>query len=162
MTTGTGRQWLASAESNRLYSYEFDEQHQALGDFAIYDFDPSGVHLQKIIMGDGASWRANNELVIKNAESLSLQSLEVQRKKQPELVLNGFEAPQIFKPTADRPSQLSSKALREYVRSAKKRGMDVSALAVALQRKYAETAERYGDGVPGIRWRFHLEGAVRS
>ena len=28
--TGTGRQWLASAESSRLYSYEFDEQGNSL------------------------------------------------------------------------------------------------------------------------------------
>ena len=55
--TGTGRQWLASAESNRLYSYEYDEQHQSLRDFAIYDFDPSGVHLQKVTTGEQGSWR---------------------------------------------------------------------------------------------------------
>ena len=37
--TGTGRQWLASAESNRLYSYEFDEHNNSLNEPAIYEFD---------------------------------------------------------------------------------------------------------------------------
>jgi LPS export ABC transporter permease LptG len=138
VTTGTGRQWLASAESNRLYSYEFDEQHQALNDLVIYDFDEAGVHLQRVIRGEEGSWQGNNELMIKNAEDLSLQGLEVRREKKPELLLAGFETRQVFKPTVDRPSQLNSKALRDYVRAAKKRGMDVSALAVALQRKFAE------------------------
>jgi len=136
-TTGTGLQWLASAESNRIYSYEFDEQHQALTDLAIYDFDAEGVHLQKVVTGEQGSWRSNTDLVIKDAQSLNLRGLEVQREKKPELEFKGFEAPQIFKPTADKPSQLSSKGLSEYLKSAKRRGMDVSALAVALQRKYA-------------------------
>jgi len=138
VTTGAGRQWLASAESNRLYSYEFDEQHQSLRDPVIYDFDPAGVHLQRVIRGDEGNWQGSNELVIKNADDLSLQGLEVRRERKPELLLTGFEARQVFKPTVDRPSQLNSKALRDYVRAAKKRGMDVSALAVALQRKFAE------------------------
>ena len=51
--------------------------------------------------------------------------------------MNGIEAPQIFRPTVDKPSQLSSEGLSTYLKSAKRRGMDVSALAVALQRKYS-------------------------
>ena len=136
-TTTTGRQWLASAESTRLYSYEFDEQHQALTDLAVYDFDAAGVHLQRVTTADEGKWRTNSDLVLKNAETLNLQGLELQHEKKPELEIAGFEAPQIFKPSVDKPSQLSSSGLRDYVKSAKRRGMDVSALAVALQRKYA-------------------------
>ena len=43
----------------------------------------------------------------------------------------------MFKPTIDKPSQLSSAGLSGYLKRAKRRGMEVSALAVALQRKYA-------------------------
>lgn len=135
--TGTGRQWLASAESTRLYSYEFDEQHQTLRDLAIYDFDAAGVHLQKVTTGEQGSWGTNNNLLIKNADSLTLRGLEIQHDRQPELELSGIEAPRVFKPTVDKPSQLSSSGLSDYLKSAKRRGMDVSALAVALQRKYA-------------------------
>ena len=136
--TGTGRQWLASAESNRLYSYEYDEQHQSLHDVAIYDFDSNGVHLQSVTTGEQGSWRTNSDLVIKNAETIAIHELEVRREKKPVLELAGIEAPQVFRPTVDKPSQLSSKGLSTYLKSAKRRGMDVSSLAVALQRKYAE------------------------
>ena len=135
--TSTDRQWLASAESNRLYSYEYDEQHQALRDFAIYDFDPSGVHLKKVTTGKQGSWRTNNELLVQNAETITMNGLEVLREIKPELEIKGIEAPQIFRPTVDKPSQLSSRGLSAYLKSAKRRGMDVSALAVALQRKYS-------------------------
>jgi lipopolysaccharide export LptBFGC system permease protein LptF len=47
------------------------------------------------------------------------------------------ESPAVFRPTIDKPSQLSANDLRAYLNAAKKRGIDVSALAVALQRKYA-------------------------
>jgi LPS export ABC transporter permease LptG/LPS export ABC transporter permease LptF len=134
--TGTDRQWLASAESNRLYSYEYDEQQQALRDFAIYDFDPSGVHLQKVTTGKQGSWR-NNTLVVQKAETITINGLEVLREQKPELEINGIEAAQIFRPTVDKPSQLSSRGLSTYLKAAKRRGMDVSALAVALQRKYS-------------------------
>src|SRR6266498_113928 len=49
--TGTGRQWLAATESNRLYSYEFDERHNTLNDIAVYDFEPDGVHLASLTTG---------------------------------------------------------------------------------------------------------------
>jgi LPS export ABC transporter permease LptG/LPS export ABC transporter permease LptF len=136
--TGTGRQWLASAENNRLYSYEYDEQQQLLRELAIYDFDSNGVHLESVTSGEQGSWRTNSELIVKNAETTAIHELEVTREKKPELALTGIEAPQVFRPTVDKPSQLSSKGLSTYLKSAKRRGMDVSALAVALQRKYAE------------------------
>jgi len=135
--TRSGRQWLASAESNRLYSYEYDEQHQTLTDFAVYDFEPGGVHLQQVTMAAKGSWRSPNEIVAEQAETVTLHGLELVRERSAQMELRGVEAPQIFKPTVDKPSQLSSVGLRDYVRSAKRRGMDVSALAVALQRKYS-------------------------
>jgi lipopolysaccharide export LptBFGC system permease protein LptF len=47
------------------------------------------------------------------------------------------ESVQVFKPTIDKPSQLSATGLSAYLKSAKRRGIEVSALALALQRKYA-------------------------
>jgi len=136
--TGTGRQWLASSESNRLYSYEYDEQHQSLSDLVIYDFDSEGVHLQSVTTGEQGNWQDLNNLVVNNAETIAIRGLEVQREKKAQLELNGFEARRVFRPTVDKPSQLSSRGLRTYLTSARRRGMDVSSLAVALQRKYAE------------------------
>lgn len=134
--TGTGRQWLASAESNRLYSYEYDEQRRSLTEPAIYEFDPTGVHLASVTTGTVGTWIAPNRLVMAKVEMFNFQGLEVERQ-----VADSREMPveplQVFKPTIDKPSQLSSAGLSGYLKTAKRRGMEVSALAVALQRKYA-------------------------
>jgi lipopolysaccharide export LptBFGC system permease protein LptF len=127
---------LASVESRRLYSYEFDEQGGVLNEPAVYELDDEAVHLRRVTTGKLGSWTANNELVIKDAEIVSLDQMVVQRQQQPEGMLSGVEPPQVFRPTVDKPSQLSVLALRAYLKAAKQRGVDVSALALALQRKY--------------------------
>lgn len=135
-TTGTGRQWLASSESNRLYSYEFDEQRNTLQEPAIYDFAADGVHLSSVTTGSLGFWTARNQMTIKDAETLSFQEMGVERQTIPEKVL-AMEPLQVFKPTIDKPSQLSSARLSSYLKAARRRGVEVSTLAVALQRKYA-------------------------
>ena len=134
--TGTGRQWLASAESNRLYSYEFDEQSNSLNEPAIYEFDPAGVHLASVTTGTVGTWLPANRMAISKAETFNFQGLEVQRQVAETKEISA-EPLQVFKPTIDKPSQLSSAGLSSYLKTAKRRGVEVSGLAVALQRKYA-------------------------
>lgn len=134
--TGTGRQWLASLENRRLYSYEFDEQTGVLSEPAIYELDEGAVHLHRVTTGKSASWNASNQLVIKDAETVNLNGMLVERKHEPEAIVAAVEAPQVFRPTVDKPSQLSVLALSSYLKAAKQRGVNVSALALALQRKY--------------------------
>ncbi len=62
--------------------------------------------------------------------------MNVERQTENEARLFGVDPPQVFKPTIDKPSQLSVRALRGYLKAAKQRGVDVSALALAVQRKY--------------------------
>src|ERR1700682_995820 len=137
-TTRTGRQWLASAESSRLYSYEYDEQHQVLRDLTFYDFDPEGVHLERMTTGEQGQWTTSSTLTIANAETMAIRGLELGHEKTGQLDLKGTDPAQVFKPGVGKPSQLSSPSLSSYLKSAKRRGVDVSSLAVALQRKYAE------------------------
>ena len=134
--TGTGRQWLASIESRRLYSYEFDEQAGVLSEPAIYELDDNAVHLRRVTTGKLGIWTANNQLLIKDAETVNLNGMVVERQHEPETAIAGVDSPQVFRPTVDKPSQLSVLALRSYLKAAKQRGVDVSALALALQRKY--------------------------
>jgi LPS export ABC transporter permease LptG len=134
--TGTGRQWLASIENRRLYSYEFDEQGEALSEPTIYELDDEAVHLHRVISGKAGSWTSNNQLVIKDAETVNLSGMVVERKHEAETMIAGVDLPQVFRPTVDKPSQLSVLALTSYLKAAKQRGVDVSALALALQRKY--------------------------
>ena len=136
-TSVTGKQWLASLESNRLYSYEFDEAGKVLRDLVVYDFDQEGVHLTGISKADHAFWTATDRLMLKEAEVVSLRGLEVERQISPATEIAKVETPQVFKPTIDKPSQLSSTGLSSYLKSVKRRGMESSSLALALQRKYA-------------------------
>jgi LPS export ABC transporter permease LptG len=135
-TTRTGRQWLASTDTRRFYSYEFDEDGQLL-EPTIYELDADAVHLARVVNGKRGAWSDSSHLKVSDAETLALSGLEVQRKNEAETTFAGVESPAVFKPTIDKPSQLSSRDLRSYLDAAKQKGMDVSGLAVALQRKYA-------------------------
>ncbi len=135
--TRTGRQWLASPETRRLYSYEFDEQTGVLREPAVYELDEEAVHLRQVTTGKMGSWSDSSQLQIKEAETVSLSGMVVERQQAPETLLSGVDPPQVFRPTVDKPSQLSVTALISYLKASKQRGVDVSALAVAVQRKYA-------------------------
>ena len=135
--TGTGRQWLASLENNRLYSYEYDEHHRILHQPTIYQLDAEGVHLSSVITGSRGGWVSNNEMTIADVEVIILREMDVERQSAVEMEIGGIEQQQVFKPTIDKPSQLSATALSGYLKAARQRGMEVSTLSVALQRKYA-------------------------
>jgi LPS export ABC transporter permease LptG len=135
--TGTGRQWLASTDTHRFYSYEFDENQNTLTEPTIYELDSDAVHLSKVVNGKVGYWTAPNRLAITDSETLSLSGMEVVREKAPQAEFSGVDSTEVFKPSVDKPSQLSSSGLITYLRAAKQRGTDVSALSVALQRKYA-------------------------
>ncbi|MGH9880125.1 MAG: LptF/LptG family permease, partial [Pyrinomonadaceae bacterium] len=135
--TGTGLHWLASNEGNRLYSYEYEELSRTLQEPVVYDFDSAGVHLVGITKGSAGSWTAPDRLALKDAETFSLRALEVEHKHLEVAEIGGVESAQVFKPTIDKPSQLSASGLSNYLKAAKRRGVGVSALALALQRKYA-------------------------
>jgi LPS export ABC transporter permease LptG len=135
--TGTGRQWLASTDSHRFYSYEFDENQRTLTEPTIYELDSDAVHLSKVVSGKVGRWNEPHRLTVSDTETLSLSGMEVVRQTATETTFEAVESPSVFKPSIDKPSQLSSSGLNSYLRAAKQRGTDVSALSVALQRKYA-------------------------
>ncbi|HJU93583.1 MAG TPA: LptF/LptG family permease [Pyrinomonadaceae bacterium] len=135
-TTRTGRQWLASPDTRRFYSYEFGEDGRLI-EPTVYELDPEAVHLAQVVSGKTGEWSDATHLKITDAETLALKGMEVERRSDAESTFAGVESPAVFKPNTDRPSQLSSKDLKSYLNAAKQRGMDVSALAVALQKKYA-------------------------
>jgi len=134
--TGTGRQWLASPDTRRFYSYEFAEDGSLI-EPTVYELDPEAVHLARVVNGKRGAWSDSTHLKLSEAETLTLKDLEVQRTTENETTFAGVESRAVFKPTIDKPSQLSSRDLRGYLNAAKQRGMDVSTLAVALQKKYA-------------------------
>lgn len=136
-TVGSERRWLVSTDGYRIYSYDFDEASQSLIKPAVYEFDDQQVELKRVIHGEQGNWLNPNEFLISKANWISLDQSRVSRESAAELKISGVEPPSAFKPTVDRPSQLDSNGLRNYVSALKARGADTAALAVALQRKYA-------------------------
>lgn len=137
-TTRSGRQWLASTDTRRFYSYEYSEGQAVLIDPVVYELDEEAIHLSKITNGKLGVWKAQTQMSIVEAESLTLNGLEVERQVATEATIKPIEPVEVFRPSIDKPSQLSSTGLSNYLRAAKQRGLEVSALSVALQRKYAE------------------------
>lgn len=138
-TTKSGRQWLASAQGGRLYAYDFDEGGNALKEPYVFDFDAEGVHLQRLVMGDTGLWAGDDKLLIEKSETVNFSGAGgITHTEAERLELRGSEPPNVFKPTTDKPSQLSAAGLSAYLKSMRMRGASVSPLAVALQRKYAE------------------------
>ena len=135
-TVGYDRQWLASAETGRLYSYEHEEA-DTLRNLVIYDFDSGSVHLGRILTARSASWQDSGSSVeLRDTVSLSLQKAEAGWSKGHEAELEVTEAREVFKPAIDKPSHLSASILSDHIKSVKKRGEDAAILEIALQKKY--------------------------
>jgi len=137
VASGSERRWLVSADGARIYAYEFDERRQVLLKPAIYEFDKDLVELKRITSGEEGKWLAGNEFEIDRAHWINLDEARVTQQSAAQLKISGVDPPSVFKPTVDRPSQLSADRLRTYIKTLKARGADTAALAVALQRKYA-------------------------
>lgn len=138
VASGSERRWLVSADGIRIYSYEFDDQRQALIKPAIYDFDERGIELKRVITGEEGKWLKPGQIEITGAQWITLDQPQVARESAHLLSIGSIDPPVVFKPTVDRPSQLNAARLRAYIKTLKARGADTAALAVALQRKYAE------------------------
>lgn len=137
-STQAGRLWLASTETGRLYSYEYDGTGEQLYKLVIYEFDQSGVHLRTIIKGESAGWTSTGRMALEGVEETNLEGLRMENRRIEHLELEKADSPDLFKPWADKPSQLSAKDLSAYIKTIRRKGEAVSPLVVALQRKYAE------------------------
>ena len=136
--SGSERRWLVSTDGARIFSYEFDDRRQVLLKPSIYEFDGQQVELKRVTTGEEGKWLGASEFEITRANWINLDQARVTRESAEQLKISGVDPPSVFKPTVDRPSQLSADRLRDYIKRLKERGADTAALAVALQRKYAE------------------------
>jgi LPS export ABC transporter permease LptF/LPS export ABC transporter permease LptG len=137
MAAGSERRWLVSADGARIYSYEFDEGRQLLLKPAIYEFDDHQIELKRVTTGEEGKWLAPNQFEITKAHWIDVGDARVTQQSAAQLKISGVDPPSVFKPTVDRPSQLSAERLTVYIKTLKDRGADTAALTVALQRKYA-------------------------
>jgi len=139
VSAGTDRQWLASAQARRIYSYEFNGSDGSLRKLAVFEFDDEGQHLRRAIFSEEAHWgAAPHVLNLRGYRMLTLTEGGADRLDGQSLELTGADAPEVFKPEIDRPQQLSSNRLSAYIRNLKGTGVNTTTLSVSLQRKYVE------------------------
>jgi LPS export ABC transporter permease LptF/LPS export ABC transporter permease LptG len=131
------RRWLVSADGLRIYSYDFDDREKALRKPAIYEFNAARTELKRLITGEAAHWIAANRIEVKQASWIDVDQARVAIQSAETMTVDDVESPSVFRPTVDRPSQLDTSRLRDYIRTLKARGADTAILGVGLQKKYA-------------------------
>lgn len=136
-TVNLDKQWLASAETGRLYVYEFMDTEK-LSNLAVYEFDSERVHLRRALAGKEGDWTSSDEIEIKDGEILDFKESGIYRQVFASTIIPRAESPNVFKPTVHKPLHLSAAFLSNHIKSIRKRGGETAQLDVALQRKYAE------------------------
>ncbi len=112
-STGTGRQWLASMETGRLYSYEFeDNTTDSLNPLFMNSIPTRSISAESLLERAAVGPILHTSRLMRPTV-LSLKDLEVERQTVPEVSLDRVESPAVFRPTIDKPSQLSSSGLDE-------------------------------------------------
>jgi lipopolysaccharide export system permease protein len=137
-TTRSGRQWMASMDSKRLYSFDYIDQQNTINTVTVFEFDPSGIHLTKVMRADRARWTADGSASLEQGEAFYFDNQSVEREQFATMPLPNAEKFELFKPGTDKPSQLNAHDLSDYIKLNKQRGVDVASLLVAFYRKHAE------------------------
>jgi len=139
-TTPAGVQWLAVPGTQRLYSYKYGDDGHTLLTPVIYDFDPEGIHLKRLVLGKESNWKGINELEIQSAEIVEIGQKNIGGLNQVEkYTLTETTPAQSFKPLLNRPSELNSKVLSNYIKTLKNvRPDEITGLRIALYRRSAD------------------------
>jgi lipopolysaccharide export LptBFGC system permease protein LptF len=140
--TPTGVQWLAVPDAQRLYSYKYGNDGQTLLTPVIYEFDPEGIHLKSLILGKEGKWTGVNALELQTAEVMEVSQLSMGGVNRVEkYTLTETTPAQSFKPLLNKPSELNSKVLSEYISTLKNiRPEEIIALRITLYRRSADIA----------------------
>jgi lipopolysaccharide export system permease protein len=140
--TPTGVQWLAVPDAQRLYSYKYGGDGQSLLTPVIYEFDPEGIHLKNLISGREGKWNEVEKLEIHDAEIMQVGQTKMGSMSRVEKYAVSESTPaQSFKPLLNKPSELNSRVLSEYIRTLKNvRPDEINGLRIALYRRSADIA----------------------
>jgi lipopolysaccharide export LptBFGC system permease protein LptF len=137
MVTDSGRQWLASPDQRRIYTYFFNVSTERISELMVFEFDSEGIYLNNVIVGERVDW---NE-----AGGISIHGAKVFNKSGGVITTSAVDSysikedRSIFKPTLTPPAEMSFKQLSEHLkRSRFLDSGDYSSALVALERKRAD------------------------
>ncbi|HLL15685.1 MAG TPA: LptF/LptG family permease [Pyrinomonadaceae bacterium] len=138
--TPAGVQWLAISDAQRLYSYKYGDDEQSLIAPVIYEFDDEGVHLKRLISGGEGKWKEVGVLELQSAQVMEIGRSDVGGiRRFAKFSLAETTPAQSFKPLLNKPSELNSKVLSEYIKTLKNvRPGELTSLRIALYRRSAD------------------------
>lgn len=114
----SGRQWLASFDTRRLYSYE-EYRDGTLAAPEVYIFDAEATHLVQVISGARAR-RVEGRWVVEEADLLEVNGARARAAAV--AVPGGGEPEDLFKQSLSKPALLSSAELSSAVAALAQRG----------------------------------------
>jgi LPS export ABC transporter permease LptF len=140
--TPAGFQWLAVPDAGRLYAYKYQTGDRTLLSPAVYEFDAEGVHLKRLVTGEAGKWVDSGTLELQPAEVLDFSQTNIANSyRVAALSLAENASAESFKPMLSKPSELSSRALSEYIKTLKRvRPEEVTSLYVSLYRRGADAS----------------------
>lgn len=133
----TGRRWVASADSRRIFNYSPEGPGGELSDLVVFNFDRESLHLERIYLAPGASPANGTALEMREAEVVDFVGGGVNYAHESRVSV-GAEAFEAFNSGLNRPMEFDFGALSAYIKALKARGVDVQPLAIALQRRLVE------------------------
>jgi len=138
--TPAGVQWLAVPGTQRLYSYKYGDDEQSLLTPVIYEFDSEGIHLKRLISSGEGRWKAAGELELQSAEVMDIgRSNTGGIHRAEKYALTESTPAQSFKPLLNKPSELNSSVLSNYIKTLKNvRPDELTSLRIALYRRSAD------------------------
>lgn len=141
--TASGRQWLASSDTKRVYSYEYNDREDSLLSPLIFDFDQEGVHLESVLTAAKGILVEPGKIKLQGAVKLLAPAADSSQTggALPSMeVILANEPTDAFKPALNKPSQLNARQLSNYITLLKQRGDQASyaTAAVAYERKRSD------------------------
>tara|TARA_B100001123_G_scaffold441920_1_gene584236 strand:+ start:2087 stop:4321 length:2235 start_codon:yes stop_codon:yes gene_type:complete len=132
------RQW-SIADDGSIYHYlSFDPDQNKLGNFSIYEFNPTSWRLSERIFLSEAKFN-NNAWTARNLWRRDLESFDRregdQYQRHSTSILDGVEGPDYFKTRTPDPELMNFSELQAHINDLGASGFDVVRLVVALHRK---------------------------
>ena len=136
--TGAGRQWLATADASRFYTYFYDPAGDRILSPVMFEFDKDGIHLKEIAFGKHGEWVGEKGVVIREAGVITRAGGGGMRVSGPAEVARQ-DAREVFKPMLNKPAERNFKQLSEDLKLARERAdANVPQLSTDLERRRAE------------------------
>lgn len=140
MATPAGRQWLASPDQRRIYTYLYNDSTDRLSELVVFEFDGEGVFLNNVIIGEGVEWDGEGKMLIQRVRIFSRSGGVITTSTVENYSIK--ENQNIFKPALNSPAEMSFKQLSDYLKRLRSRGAvdSSSPQQMALERKRADPA----------------------